>query len=141
MKPCEALPPPAAPTPNEFMFAAEAVLVSEKPARRPLNIGQARLIAEVDKFLARLQHEFQLGQERVLVETGATIKGDQVAVDVVDHLHFRARLRQKHGEPAGKRFDVAGVFRDEWQDPFEESTFAARPADGRPYAVRCFTSQ
>jgi hypothetical protein len=69
------------------------------------------------------------------MEAHAAVERDQVAVEIVEHLNTRTRLREEDGESPCERLDVAGVVTDFRQDVFEEAAFAARPCDGGLYAV------
>jgi hypothetical protein len=45
-------------------------------------------MGEVLKLLARVEDKFELGEERVRVESDAPVEGDEFAVDVVEDFNF-----------------------------------------------------
>jgi hypothetical protein len=114
--------------------AGEAVLVPEKPPGRALNIRQAGLAPEIEKLLARVQHELQLRQQHIGVEPHAAVERHQVAVDIVNDLDLRPRLGQENRQTTCERLAVADVLRYQRQDPLQEPAFTTRPADRRPHA-------
>jgi len=90
--------------------------VAKVPARGALDVGQSDLFAKLKELLSRVQHEFDLGNERFSVEADAPVERDQIAIEVIYHLYVASRFGKQHGETSGERLAVAGVFWDSGKD-------------------------
>jgi hypothetical protein len=67
---------------------SETVPVSEKPACRPLNIGESWLRGEISELLTGVQHKFQLRKEWISMEPNTPVEIHQVTVNVIEHLNL-----------------------------------------------------
>lgn len=111
--------------------ATETISIAEEPPCRPLDVSETGLMGEILELLAGVEDELEFGEQGLGMESDAAIKGDQVAVDVVQDFDLGSRFRQKNREASGKRFHVAVVFGDGGQNVVEETAFSARPRHGR----------
>ena len=117
-----------------LVYSAGAA-IAEEPPRGTLDVGEAGLVGEIEEFLSAIEHKLQLSEQHVGVETDAAVEGDEIAVEIVEHLDTRTRLRKEDGKSSGERFDVASVLTDFWQDVLEQAALSAWPGDGGFYAI------
>lgn len=108
-------------------LSAKAEFVADEPARSPLKLCQAGLLAVVFKVLPAVKHEVEFVEKRIDVEFAATVEAHQVAVDVVDDFRVAGRLGAKQCQPSAKDFAVGDMIGDEREQVFEEASFASGP--------------
>lgn len=90
--------------------ATKAVPVSEKPPGGTLDVGEAGLAAEVMELQPGVEHELQLGEQRIRMKADAAVKCDQVSVEVVKNFDFRAGFRQENSEATSEWLNIAFMF-------------------------------
>lgn len=95
-----------------------------------MDVGEAGLVGEISKLLARVEDELEFGEEGLGVEPYAAVEGDEVSVEVVEDFDAATLFGEEDSEAAGEGLNVADMFRNEWKDVVEEAGFASRPSDG-----------
>lgn len=114
-------------------LAAERIHLEVIEARRALDIGErlGRLHLQPPEHRARRERPFELPDELLEVVLHHAVQIDELAVDVVQHLHLARRLGEEHGGGAGERLDIAAVLREKAQQSIGEPTFASHPRNDR----------
>lgn len=114
-------------------LGAERAHLQVIEARRALDVGErlGRLHLQPAEHRARAERPLELPDELLEVVLHHAVQIDELAVDVVQHLHLARRLGEEHGGRAGERLDIAAVLRKKAQQPIGEPTFASHPRNDR----------
>src|SRR5690606_20353834 len=82
------------------------------------------------EHLPATQRPLELADEFLQVVLYDPVQVDQVAIDIVEHLHLgRYRAQKIQRCTAGERLDVAAVAREQGKDAIGETALAAYPGD------------
>ena len=114
-----------------FDFPAEGMLLQVEETGRALQVRQGmrwRVLQPLEHLAAR-QRPLELAYEFLQVALHDSIQVDQLAVDVVQHLHLRWRPHEVQRGTAGENLDVASVRWKLRDDAVGQASFAADPGD------------